>query len=156
MESLWLEANSRSIAQQFKAARGDPSVLVRSLKATIAQAPNPLPLILLVGDILISRGHLAAAETVFKHALELDAENLMALNGLGKALYKQNRHEEAAAALRVATRESQANIGRLCLLGEMELAQINPDAARKHFDRALAIDAGPARQSAQIPPPRRG
>lgn len=154
-EKDWNDRNHKIIEEQFRDAKGNPQALVLSLKKILETSPHPLPLTLLIGEVLMDRKQYAPAEQVFKKALSRDAKSLMALSGLGRALYKQGKHEEAAAQLRVATRDSQANVGRLCLLGELELTNINPDVARKHFTQALAIDTdspGPKPASSSATP----
>ncbi len=149
-EKDWLTRNQMQLEQQFVDAKGNPAALLASLKHALASSPHPVPLTLLIGEVLMGRKQYGPAEQVFRHALGRDAKSLMALSGLGRALYKQGKHDEAAAQLRVATRESQANVGRLCLLGELELTKINPDVARKHFMQALAIDDASPRAQAGV------
>ena len=53
---------------------------------------------------------------------------------------RQEKHEEAAEALRYAQKHSPKNLDRLHLLGEVDMKQNELDGARKWFNDALAID----------------
>lgn len=110
------------------------------------------------GEVLLAQGDAAAAEEVFRAAIEADPQDARAHLDLGLALEMQERPEEAEAAYRAAIAidsklvEAQNNLG--ALLREQgridesipvlrEAVRVRPSFASAHLNLALALeDAG--------------
>jgi tetratricopeptide (TPR) repeat protein len=109
LELLGRQAEARAVLPAVARARGadDPEVLVRR------------------GRIAAADGELAAAEALFRRALDGDPVQAAAWFGLGQALVRGDRREEALAALR---RHREL----VPLLDALEFAQKSLDLAPNH------------------------
>lgn len=139
-ENRWYHANRTRISALFSDPARSAEAAERLVSELLAKAPAALPFLLCVGESLLEANRLKASETVFRRALAVDGRSLRALTGLGRCLFLDGRGNEAAGYLRIARRECPANVHRLCMLGELELAQLRPEEARRRFDEALAVD----------------
>ena len=149
-ERAWNEKNATEINNLFILSRDNPKALAASMRQLLDQSPKPAPIGMLIGNTLIEKGYLQQAEQLYRYLIARDSDNLRVINSFGRLLYKLGRHDEAAAQLRVATRECGLNIARLCMLGELELENLESDNARKHFQNALAIDEDSAKAKAGL------
>ena len=149
-ERDWNQQNSDEIRKLFAEARSSPKALATSMKRVLNGAPNPGPIGLLIAEALIAHNFLEQAVHLYKLLLTKDGNNLRAMNGLGRVLYRLGRPDEAAAHLRIAWRECQLNIARLCMLGELDIGNLDVDSARRHFANALSIDQEDSRAKAGI------
>ncbi len=79
-------------------------------------------------------------QTLYEHAIALRAHNYVAHNNLGKVFLEEERYEEARSNL-LAAQEIRPNF----LFPQLNLAQLSRETgslaeARRHIDRAIAID----------------
>jgi tetratricopeptide (TPR) repeat protein len=80
------------------------------------------------------------AEIAYRWILSKDQNNLRAIAGLGRSLFLLDKSDEAAAYLRIARRQSRANIERLCMLGEIAIKDGKMRHASRSFTEAKTID----------------
>ncbi|WP_251977378.1 type IV pilus biogenesis/stability protein PilW [Salinicola avicenniae] len=87
------------------------------------------------------------ADTFFRRALSADPDATRIRNNYAAILYGQQRYAEACTQLRVASDDiTYTNRAQLFAnLGQCELANGDPAAARNHYERALDIDPRNAR-----------
>ena len=69
------------------------------------------------GDAYYSQGKYDLAIIVYKKALELDPENVYALNNIGDAYYKQGKYDLAISAYKKALEMDPENVYMLNNLG---------------------------------------
>lgn len=87
-------------AQSLHLAQEAPA---ESLRQSIAQFPNHLPLRLYTADVLVRLGEPAAAIALYEKALESDPDNAAILNNLADALIKQGDARALAVAQQAFT-----------------------------------------------------
>ncbi len=137
----WYIKHQALMESLFSALQNQEGDTAKKLIAQVAkQAPNPIPVILLSAKMMLDAGFVKQAIDVLDALLRNDAKSLRALNLLGQAYHKLGRHKNALEVLSKAQGISPSNVERLCLLGELELNLRDPDAARKHFTKALSVD----------------
>lgn len=139
-ERHWYLGNTELMKEIFTAIEENPREVAKELPRVMRSSPNPIPLMILSGRMLADKNRLADAEAVFRRVLQADEANVAALNELGKILYRVGRHAEALETLRACKRLAPHNMERLCLMGQVELTEADPQGARRHFQDALAID----------------
>ncbi len=139
-ESLWYQDNIESIQSLLATIHEKPRETINEINKLIRQAPNPKPIAVFAGRLLMEKNRPREAETLFRRILELDDSNVMAMNELGKMLYRSGKVKEALETLRLCKKLSPDNMERLCLIGQAELAQHNAEAARTAFREVLSID----------------
>lgn len=137
-------ANAARYWQVLQEARRQPGTeAVAKVREAIALQPSEPTGHVLLGDLL-GAGDAAAAETSYRRALELDAGNAGALQGLGTLLGRLGRADEAAALFERLTPEQQERAGGAAVLranlararaqqaiasGSLEMAQIELEDA---------------------------
>lgn len=84
-------------------------------------------------------GDFAAAETLFRRALELDPLSVIAWLRLGDLQLEQDLHEEAKASYRRAVELDPRSAAALYGLAQAEAAAGEDDAALAHYERALEL-----------------
>lgn len=139
-ESLWYHENIEGLQALLTTIHEKPRETLNELNKLIRKAPNPKPLAVFAGRLLTDKGRTHEAEVLFRRILEVDENNVMAMNELGKLLYRNGKIKEALNTLQLAKHLSPHNMERLCLIGEAELSQHNPEAARAAFSQVLAVD----------------
>lgn len=139
-ESLWYQENIASIQSLIATINEKPRETVSEINKLIRQAPNPKPIAVFAGRLLMEKNRVREAEALFRRILELDDSNVMAMNELGKMLYRNGKIKEALDTLRLCKKISPHNMERLCLIGQAELSQQNAAAASVAFREVLAID----------------
>ena len=149
-EAEWYLRRRPFVERLFVQAYHDSTRIRHSIKQLLKDAPNPVPASLMVAEILMSQGHLDQAETIYRKVLSYSRDSIPALNGIGKVLYKRGKPEEAFTFLRVAWRQCEKNIERLCLLGELEIGNHDAKSAESYFRQALAIDRDHIKASAGV------
>jgi CheY-like chemotaxis protein len=139
-QAVWFAENTELIDQLSEAVLADTKKAMDLLKTVLNQAPQPLPIVGMGIRRLRARGELGPAETLARKVLEVDPRNVMALMELGKILTVRGKHLDALAVLQSANELSPNNLGRLCLMGEVELNLCEPSRAKEYFQQALEID----------------
>ncbi len=124
--------------QQSGTWRNDEIMLTytRSLNPSSMLAVNNL------GILLHERGEYAAAEDLFREAIENDPAFYQPHNGLGQALVKQGRFEEAIEEFKIALQMEPGELSILNNLGQAELAAGFPARAAGRFEQILGVHAG--------------
>lgn len=136
-ERLWYKEHQKLMEGLFADSSSDG---LKNLERLIASSPNPTPVLIMAARYLAKHQQFAAAEKCLRQVLDSDPESILALNELGKLLFRSGDTRGARDALRIAQRFSPQNFQRLCLLGEVELNLSEPEAARRYFDQALQLD----------------
>ncbi len=137
-------ANAARYWQTLQEVRRQPGTdAAAKVREAIALQPSEPTGYVLLGDLL-GAGDAAAAETSYRKALELDAGNAGALQGLGTLLGRLGRADEAAAMFERLTPEQQERAGGAAVLratlararaqqaiasGSLEMAQIELEDA---------------------------
>lgn len=137
-------ANAARYWQTLQEVRRQPGTdAAAKVREAIALQPSEPTGYVLLGDLL-GAGDAAAAETSYRKALELDAGNAGALQGLGTLLGRLGRADEAAAVFERLTPEQQERAGGAAVLratlararaqqaiasGSLEMAQIELEDA---------------------------
>jgi len=140
-------AAGNSLAEQAAAARATPEPQNESESRTLVQQ----------GDDRLAHQDFAAAEAVFRAAVEGDPTLAAAHRGLGLALWEQGRAEAAWKELRVAARLDPGSASAHYVLGKLawflyqqpqarsgEAQSLNPDdlqaLALSEVEKAVALD----------------
>lgn len=137
-------ANAARYWQTLQEVRRQPGTdAAAKVREAIALQPSEPTGYVLLGDLL-GAGDAAAAETSYRKALELDAGNAGALQGLGTLFGRLGRADEAAAMFERLTPEQQERAGGAAVLratlararaqqaiasGSLEMAQIELEDA---------------------------
>ncbi|MCB1022758.1 MAG: tetratricopeptide repeat protein, partial [Acidobacteria bacterium] len=132
-----------SIMTQQKDFAGASTKVESAIKAA-GQNKTTLPALLyLKSDILSAQGDLNGAEAQLKKAIELDAEYLPAYSAYASLLFAKN---QSAAALeqykKIVEKTPSASI--FTLMGMIEDANGNFEAAEAHYRKALELSPGTA------------
>ena len=99
-------------------------------------------------ETLLDRGRYQDAIDAFRAILEVDAGYAPAYAGMGDALFRMRRYEDALAALaRALSLQPDLPVAGALhrLMGRSEQELGRPDAALPHYERALQIDPADAR-----------
>ena len=134
---------SYSRASYFSELHGDLEGAARALRLAVSAGSGTVEgtayIRSLVGDFEAMRGHYGAAAASYREALAVDPEFGGALRGL--ALLEAGRGElgTAVAGLREQL-GSPPSPDVLVKLGEVEQAAGRGEAARRHYEQALAIE----------------
>jgi CheY-like chemotaxis protein/Tfp pilus assembly protein PilF len=92
------------------------------------------------GDHFLAHERFDAAESAYATAWKLGDRRLGLLTNYGRACYLGGRSKEALKLMAMADVLAPKNVERLCMLGEVNLAQQSLTDARSHFRQALDID----------------
>lgn len=133
-------ALARAVAEgPDSASWGVAESLAETVRMLDRSSPEPL---LILGEISLAQGDLGGAQARFEQALELQADNLAALNGLARVARARRAPEEAEAHLRraVAARPQEwrtwQNLGTFLLEGR------RLDDAEDALGRAVGLAEG--------------
>jgi tetratricopeptide (TPR) repeat protein len=139
-EGVWYRENSGMIENVVDFIEADGAQALQLLRGPLRNAPNPVPLGVLMGRTLREHGFVAEAAELLQAILARNAQSVPVLTELGKVMHLQGYEKEAFKLLERATALSPSNLQRLCLLGEVSLAMGEPEAAQRHLGAALGID----------------
>ena len=78
---------------------GDTARALELLRPGLTLHPDYLPASIVLGRCHLDLGELPAAETAFKHVLDLDAENVIALKALADIAERMFRFDDAELML---------------------------------------------------------
>mgnify|MGYP006276032689 CR=1 FL=1 len=140
VEATWYARNTERIGEIMETVKADPDRGLRSLKALVAESPNPQPVALLAARKMREAEHIEQAITLLKAILEHDRGCVPAISELGRCLHTLGRYDEALQFLRRADKLSPSNVERISLMGEVELNNTDPANAKERFAEALKID----------------
>ena len=87
---------------QAYVAGGDPRSAARVLEPAVEAEPTSAALWLVLAQAYFASARLRAAQSAFERVVELDPTDDHARFGVGRALERQSRHEEALAQYRIA------------------------------------------------------
>lgn len=139
-EYTWYAENSEQVKKILSEVGFKPAKAARKLEKMISSSPNPIPIGTIIGKYLVDLKATKEAERVFNRILKADPRNIAAMNEMAKIYHMQNRNDDALEMLRAANSLSPHNMERLCLTGQIELKNHQPEAAKAHFGEALSID----------------
>lgn len=139
-EGDWYRENSGMIENVLDFIEADGSQALHLLRGPLKNAPNPVPLGVLMGRTLREYGFVDEAAELLQAVLARNAQSVPVLTELGKVMHLQGNEKEAFKLLERATALSPSNLQRLCLLGEVSLAMGETEAAQRHLGAALGID----------------
>lgn len=139
-EGDWYRENSGMIENVVDFIEADGSQALQLLRTPLKNAPNPVPLGVLMGRTLREYGFIDEAAELLQAVLARNAQSVPVLTELGKVKHLQGNEKEAFKLLERATALSPSNLQRLCLLGEVSLAMGEPEAAQRHLSAALGVD----------------
>jgi tetratricopeptide (TPR) repeat protein len=123
-------------------AEKQPGQAVAAAAAQIAKSPNTSGLYDLLGTALFqNKKDLKGAETAFRKAVELDANNSDAVLKLGQVQAAQGSVSQALATYQQSIKDHPREIALYLLAGEMYESQRNWEQARGMYQKALEIQA---------------
>ncbi|HET8632873.1 MAG TPA: tetratricopeptide repeat protein [Gemmatimonadales bacterium] len=132
LESRWREnRQGLSFAPLAEAYRkmGDPGRALEVLGEGLAVNPNYIPASIVLGRCHLDLGDDANAETAFRHVLELDNENVIALRSLADIAERGGRIGEARGLLRDLLTIDRGNDDARAQLAALESASGSTDVA---------------------------
>ncbi|SMF02013.1 response regulator [Pseudobacteriovorax antillogorgiicola] len=138
-EYEWYHTHYQMIHQALD-LREDSQSSMKTIIDLLAQAPNPVPLSLLLADILWERGHYQACESLLVKLMDGDHRNVRMLTLMGKICMERKQNEDAYNYLKLADVLSPDNLERICHLGQLELQSKKADEALESFERGLKLD----------------
>lgn len=145
----WFEQNSKALDSIAVGLREDPIQTKKDFTDLLKTAPNPIPILNLGAQKYCDLGAPDEAELLLQQALKIDEDNSTAIMMLAKIYHGLGKHKDALA-LFAKKKFSNKNVEKLLLLGEINLAEKNPDEARAIFVSALNIDAENATAKAGV------
>lgn len=119
-------------------ARIDAAMGVSVARGKAASAP----LHFLKAQICDTQHDAPCAETELRAALDADARYLPAYFALGALYFNTNSHDRALAEYRAASEKRPDSVQAFVMMGLIEAARANYDAAVEQYKRALALDVG--------------
>ncbi len=139
-ESEWYTQNIPPIEASIK--RIQNASALTEVKATLESSTgHGTALGFIFAELAAKHNILTLAEVAYRWILSKDQNNLRAIAGLGRSLFLLDKSDEAAAYLRIARRQSRANIERLCMLGEIAIKDGKMRYASRSFTEAKTIDS---------------
>jgi tetratricopeptide (TPR) repeat protein len=99
------------------------------------------PLHFLKAQVCDAERNAGCAETELRAALEADARYLPAYFALGALYFNTNQQDRALAEYKAASEKRTDNTQAFVMMGLLEAARGNYDAATEQYKRALALDA---------------
>ncbi|MGE0173443.1 MAG: response regulator [Oligoflexales bacterium] len=139
-ERLWYDESFALIEKFLSEAHNDAEEMGKSLTRVLKDAPNPVPVLCVMGRHFIRIDNLKLAEVMFRRVLKTDENNVAALTEVAKMLFKAGHSDKALDLLKTLNKVSGENIERLCFTGQVELTMNNTESAEKNFDKVLKMD----------------
>lgn len=139
-EKRWYQNHRKFISSLIKSAVHEPGELDKGLTRLFRDSPDPLPLAILMGRMLVETGDLVRSEKILERLRRNFPENVSVLNELGKIYHLKGDYARAVGVLRSATKMSPTNLLRTGLLGESCLNQFEFKEARQCFEQMLQVD----------------
>lgn len=124
-------------------AQNKPDSARTRVESRLAEAPNDPNLLLLAGTTLGAAGDAKRAETMFRHALDVDPSNIEAYDQLGSLYLSQGRLDEAKRDYEDAAKrepKSPSGVAATTMVGIILGMQGKRDEARTQYEQALKVD----------------
>lgn len=102
---------------------GDITRALELLRSGLTLHPDYIPASIVLGRCHLDLGELPAAETAFRHVLELDGENVIALKALADIAERQSRFDDAAGLLTTLLSVDRSNDEARAQLTRLEAAR---------------------------------
>jgi tetratricopeptide (TPR) repeat protein len=134
----FVEPLSQLVSLDLAARQSD--VAVARVRKQVGIVPESAPHQMLLGQVLIARNELPAAETVLLKAAELSPQLTGPYLGLGQLYARMGRHEEALAKLTEALRLNPQDVGLAMARGIIYEQTGDFPKAREAYERVLAIN----------------
>lgn len=106
----------------------------------INSQPNNASLHFLKGQVYGYERNAQAAESEFRHALEIDGNYLAAYSALGALFVNTNQQDRAIAEYQKIVERRPDNAAAYTLIGMLEMSRQNIDAAIDNYRKALSKD----------------
>lgn len=143
-DATWYFNNQSAIENIIDFSESNGVKALGLLRTPLMQAPDPIPLALLVARKLREGEFIDEAIGLLEDILKRDKDCTIALSELGKSHFIKGHYLEATKYLDRAHSLSPKNVARLCLLGEIDLVREEHSEALSRFARALEIDPSDA------------
>jgi len=122
------------------AAQKQPDKAITAAYAQIAKAPNNANFYDLLGTALFNgKKDLAGAETNLRKAIQLDKNNVDALEKLGKVQVQEGSSDQALALYQQSIKDNPRDVIFYILCGELYEAKKDWDHAKSMYQQALSI-----------------
>lgn len=113
---------------------------ISTTNAQIAKSPGHSSFYYLLGSVLFSsKRDYAGAEAALRKAIDLDKENVDAIEKLGKVMTEEGAADRGLALYLQATKDHPREIRFFILAGQLYVAQQNWDQAKAMYQQALNI-----------------
>ncbi|HEX6615796.1 MAG TPA: tetratricopeptide repeat protein [Gemmatimonadales bacterium] len=119
---------------------GDITRALELLRPGLTLHPDYIPASIVLGRCHLDLGELPAAETAFRHVLELDGENVIALKALADIAERQSRFDDAAGLLNSLLSVDRSNDEARAQLARLEAAREQTGSIEE--GAAAAVGAG--------------
>ncbi|MGB8832322.1 MAG: tetratricopeptide repeat protein [Candidatus Sulfotelmatobacter sp.] len=124
-----------------------PDQAITAARVQVAKSPNSGGLYDLLGTALFQKKDFAGADSAFRKAIELDANNSDALLKLGQVQVAQGSVDKALALYQQSIKDHPHDIAFYILAGEMFESQKNWEQAKTMYQKALEIQPDNPRAS---------
>jgi tetratricopeptide (TPR) repeat protein len=145
---LWYRGNTSKVNRLIESAYQEPTKFIGVVDECLKDGSPSLALLLARQSQ--GFGFYSEAEMIYKRILDQDNACVQALGGLGRLCYLQGKPKDAAVYLRIAHNVSGGDLERLCMLGEVELSQLETKEAAERFREVLKYDPEHAKAQAGI------
>lgn len=116
------------------------SAKLDALRDALAVSPRNAPLLLVFAQVCMDEWALDEARVAFEQLLALEPASIDAKLGVARVLHLAGRTSEAAVRLESLLQENERCAPAHVLFARLELVDGNPESARTHYERALALD----------------
>jgi tetratricopeptide (TPR) repeat protein len=121
-------------------AQKQPDKAIAAAYAQIAKSPNNSNFYDLLGTALFNgKKDLAGAETNLRKAIQIDKNNVDALEKLGKVQIQEGSVDQALALYQQSIKDNPREVGFYILAGELYEAKKNWEEAKSMYQQALAV-----------------
>jgi len=123
---------------------GDIPRALELLRLGLTLHPDYIPASIVLGRCHLDLGELPAADAAFRHVLELDGENVIALKALADIAERESRLDDAAGLLSTLLSVDRSNDEARAQLGRVEAARAQAGGAEEGTIGAAAEESAPA------------
>ncbi len=111
-----------------------------ALKSALAHSPDNIPLLLLYAEACLAEWETEEALTSYERVIRLQPDHAAAAMGQARTLFMGGRTSEAGVRLELLLAREPALAAAHLLLARVLLSEDDRDAARRHYDEAVALD----------------